>query len=105
MVAFEKIKKVIAPLIRSKRVVVCTVEGCGNWTLKSLTTNPDVRKRWMVNIYIGDEEEHAYINLCPACVKNTWNLREEDYKSIERGEKLATGRITSEDFYAQIGGR
>jgi len=85
-------------------VIHCDHSGCHEWTLPHKTPeNP--RERWFINVYIGGDDENVRVNLCPKCIKYFFNLEEKHYQDIERGERLATNKISGADFYAQIAGR
>jgi hypothetical protein len=86
-------------------IIVCSNGECREWGLLKNARPVDVRKRWLINVYIGDKDEGSRVNLCPKCVKLFFCLEEKDYKAIERGEMLAGGVISPADFYAQIGAR
>jgi hypothetical protein len=100
MDAYKRIKQLFKGIFSP--VVVCSNKHCRDWTPEAMAMNPDPRKRWMVNQFIGDEQEHAIVTLCPRCVKDFFCLTEKSYKDIERGEKLASSAMTPQQFFAEI---
>lgn len=85
-------------------VIFCHNGDCTAWTLDAGQSNANPRKRWFVDVYIGTEEENARVNLCPKCVKHFFSLEEKDYVELERSEKLASGKISPQQFKAQVMG-
>ena len=86
-------------------VVYCTNSECREWISKEGTNHPNVRKRWMVDVFIGDDTEGTRVTLCPSCIKQFFHMTEKHYLDIERGERLVKGEVDVSEFYTEVLGR
>jgi hypothetical protein len=74
-----------------RRLYNCSVMGCDQTTDGRF--QEDSHKRWMLGAKIGEGVEEEIVNICPLHIKQFCGLTEQDYKAIELGENLATGKM------------
>lgn len=66
--------------------VECSIVGCPRTT--GLDRWADPRDRWMLEVPLKDGDDVIHVDLCPAHVRELFNLQERDYVELERTEKI-----------------